>query len=77
MCFDIDLSRLEPAEIEFAAERVERAQDKPGVMPPPEARQLTAAARDRLLNHFRADAHRREPVPELVRASDGMGPTTN
>jgi hypothetical protein len=67
--FNIDLSRLAPDEIENAVERLERDPTDPLVMPPVDGRQLTAAARERLIAYLIEAASHPEPVPELVRAS--------
>jgi hypothetical protein len=53
--FNIDLARMSRAERELASERIERAKDAAGVMPPPEGRQLDAEARQRLLAYLRQD----------------------
>jgi hypothetical protein len=50
-------------------ERVQRPIQETGVMPPPEARQLTPEARKRLLEYLAGPARSREAVPELVDAS--------
>jgi len=53
--FNIDLWKLDTAEIAIAIARIELEPGQPGVMPPPEARQLDPAARVRLLEYLRAD----------------------
>lgn len=68
--FNVDLWQLDPAEIAAAIERVERAPSQPGAMPPPEARQLDPAARERLLDYLRADPLAQEPDLRLVRAAE-------
>lgn len=67
--FNIDVSRLSADELQLAAERVERARDASGAMPPPEARQLHPDARARLLEFLRDSERTREPDPMLVRAA--------
>jgi hypothetical protein len=67
--FNIDLSRLDRAEIDVALERVKRPRGAPGAMPPGEARQLDPGARDRLIEFLRSDPSVREPNPQLVHAS--------
>jgi organic hydroperoxide reductase OsmC/OhrA len=56
--FNIDLSRMDRAELELAIERMQRT--GPGVMPPPEFRQLDAPAREALIAYLRTN----EPGPE-------------
>lgn len=46
--FSIDLATMDEAERKLAVERILRAPHEPGAMPPPEGRQLTPEARDRL-----------------------------
>jgi mono/diheme cytochrome c family protein len=67
--FNIDLWKLDRSEIAQAIARIERAPDAPGVMPPPEARQLDPQARARLLDYLRADPLAREPDPRLQHAA--------
>lgn len=50
--FNVDLSRMDPAEIEQAVLRLRRAPEEPGVMPPPEARQLPEAVRSRVIAYL-------------------------
>jgi hypothetical protein len=66
----VNLWQLDPAEIELAIERLERAPSEPGVMPPPEARQLDPGARDRLLDYLRSDPLAQQPDERLVRAAE-------
>ena len=53
--FNIDLWKLDAAAIAQAIARIELDPTQPGVMPPPEARQLAPAARERLLDYLRND----------------------
>jgi mono/diheme cytochrome c family protein len=68
--FNVNLWQLDPAEIEVAIERIERAPSEHGVMPPPEARQLDPAARERLLDYLRSDPLAQAPDERLVRAAE-------
>jgi len=68
--FNVNLWQLDPREIEVAIERLERAPSERGVMPPPEARQLDPAARERLLEYLRSDPLSQEPDVRLVRAAE-------
>ena len=52
--FNIDLSKLDPAELEVALDRISRDRSDPGVMPPLEARQLDATGRARLVEYLRS-----------------------
>jgi hypothetical protein len=68
--FNIDVSRMDDSELELAIERVQRAPHEAGVMPPPEARQLDGAGRERLIEFLRSDAARSgEPDAALVHAA--------
>lgn len=67
--FNIDLWRLDAAEIATAVERIERAPEQAGVMPPPEARQLDAGGRERLLQYLRSDPRAQSPDARLQRAA--------
>jgi mono/diheme cytochrome c family protein len=70
--FNIDLARLDAEEIARAVERIERPSSAPGTMPPPEARQLDAAGRARLLDYLR-QPQAREPDWSLQHAArEGM-----
>lgn len=51
--FSIDLKRMDLAERELAIERIERSREATGVMPPPNARQLTPEARTKLIAYLR------------------------
>lgn len=78
--FNIDVARLERAEIELAIERIERDPSSSGAMPPAEARALEASARARLLAYLRDETRRAQPDPMLERAArlgmaGGAGPT--
>jgi hypothetical protein len=67
--FNIDLWRLDRAEIERAVDRIERSPGDPGVMPPPEARQLDPKVRERLLDYLRNDPLSLEPDKHVQRAA--------
>jgi hypothetical protein len=67
--FNVDVARLDAAERQLAAERVQRPRGMPGAMPPPEARQLDPDARDRLVEYLLSDAPVREPDPRLAHAA--------
>jgi hypothetical protein len=54
--FNIALGRISRAERELAIARLELPAGSEGVMPPPETRQLDAAARTRLIAYLRQDA---------------------
>jgi hypothetical protein len=67
--FNIDLSRLDRAELETAIARIRMPRNAPGAMPPPEARQLDPDARDRLLEFLRDDPAALEPNEQLKHAA--------
>jgi hypothetical protein len=68
--FNIDLSRLDASEIDQAIERIQRPGAEPGAMPPPQARQLDADARTRLVHYLRAAAQGGEAARDLSYASE-------
>jgi mono/diheme cytochrome c family protein len=67
--FNIDLWKLDAQEIASAIARIERDSTEPGAMPPPEARQLDPAARERLLDYLRNDPLAAEPDQRLQQAA--------
>jgi hypothetical protein len=67
--FNIDLTRLDRDQVDRAIERIELPATAPGAMPPPEARQLDPAARERLLDYLRADERSTEFDAQLERAA--------
>lgn len=67
--FTIALARLDRAELNVAIDRVSRPRDAPGAMPPPEARQLEAGVRERLLEYLRGDLDPTSIDPRLERAA--------
>jgi cytochrome c553 len=67
--FNIDLSKLDRAELDRAIERISLPADAEGVMPPVEARQLDPGTRERLLAYLRVREARRTPEPALQRAA--------
>jgi hypothetical protein len=77
--FNIDVSRLDRAELDLAIERIERDRTAPGAMPPLEARELDPGARSFLIDYLRDETSRAQPDPSLVRAAElgmmgGAGP---
>lgn len=74
--FSIDLSRMDRAERELAVTRIQEPASSALVMPPPETRQLTADAREKLVNYLRSDARSAEDDARLARAAElGMAVT--
>jgi len=77
--FNIALGRLSRAQIDLAIARIELPSSTPGVMPPPEARQLAPEARRELLEYLRRDLDPEAIDPMLERAAtlgmSGGGPT--
>ena len=67
--FNIDLARLSDVEIDAAIERLQRAPDAPGAMPPLEARVLPPAVRANLIEYLRDKAQTHAAVPALSHAS--------
>jgi hypothetical protein len=67
--FNVDLSRLARAELAVAIDRLERASHEPGVMPPPEGRQLDPETRLRLIDYLRESMHERAIDPALEHAA--------
>ena len=67
--FNIDLWKLDRSEIALAIDRIERDHGAPGVMPPPEARQLDPEARLQLLDFLRRDPLASEPDSRLQHAA--------
>jgi mono/diheme cytochrome c family protein len=68
--FNIDLWKLDQAEIRTAIERIERPQIARGSMPPYEARQLDPGARQRLLAYLRDQPLAKAPDPRLQHAAE-------
>ncbi len=64
--FNIDVSRMDRAELDLAIQRIRRRRSAPGAMPPPEARQLHPAALERLIEYLREP---READPRLESAA--------
>jgi hypothetical protein len=76
--FSIELSRLPRSELDAAIDRIDRASDAAGAMPPAASRQLDPDARDRLLDFLRQGGHD-VPDPRLQHAAEagmagGAGP---
>jgi hypothetical protein len=67
--FNVDLWKLDGAEITLASERIQRAPGARGVMPPPEARQLSAEVRKRVLDYLRNDPLKADPDERLQHAA--------
>jgi cytochrome c553 len=67
--FNVDLWKLDATEIQRALERLERATGELGVMPPPEARQIPAEARRRLLDYLKSDPRSNAPIGSLQHAA--------
>lgn len=67
--FNIDLWQLSRDEITRAIERIERAPNARGAMPPPGARKLDSAARQQLLDYLREDPLALPPDLKLQRAA--------
>jgi mono/diheme cytochrome c family protein len=67
--FNVNLWKLDQAEIRLAIERIALASDASGSMPPPEARQLDASARQSLLDYLRDDPLAKEPDQRLQHAA--------
>lgn len=67
--FNVDLWKLDRAELAVAIERIQRKPGSRGVMPPPEARQLDPEARARLLDYLERDPLAAEPDQRLQRAA--------
>jgi hypothetical protein len=51
--FNVDVTRLDRSELDRALDRLTRATDTAGAMPPRDARQLTAPVRSRLVDYLR------------------------
>lgn len=68
--FNINLWKLDPNEIGVAIERMKRPLSAAGVMPPPEARQFAAGAREKLIEYLEGNPLSSEPDPKLVRAAE-------
>ena len=67
--FNINLSRMSRAELDLALDRLRRAPDAVGVMPPPEGRQLDASALAALLSYLQADDRPQDDDLMLARAA--------
>ena len=67
--FNVALSRLDRAELASAAERIGRASVEPGAMPPPDARQLDPAMRQRLIDYLEASDFSKADLEMLAHAA--------
>jgi hypothetical protein len=67
--FNVDISRLDRAELDTALKRLQLPRSAPGAMPPPEARQLDRGARERLIEFLENDPAAREPNEQLTHAA--------
>jgi mono/diheme cytochrome c family protein len=77
--FNVDLSRMDRAELDAAIARIELNREVPGAMPPPEARQIDPGSRAALLDYLRSSAPHASPDPGLQHAArlgmaGGAGP---
>jgi cytochrome c553 len=68
--FNIDVSRLDREELDIALDRIQRDRNEPGVMPPPESRQLDDAGRKRLMEFLKREQHMSEPNERLAHAAE-------
>ena len=68
--FNINLWKLDKAEIKVAIERIKRKSSEVGVMPPPEARQLDSHARKKLLEYLEGDPLANDASEMLVHAAE-------
>jgi hypothetical protein len=64
--FNIDVSRMDRAQLDLALQRIQRPRSAPGAMPPPEARQLQPEALERSIEYLREP---READPRLESAA--------
>jgi hypothetical protein len=67
--FNIDLSKLEPAELEIALDRIRRPPTAPGAMPPLESRQLDPDSRARLIDYLAQYSRSGRLEPQLEQAA--------
>jgi hypothetical protein len=67
--FNIDVSRMAGKELDRAIDRLRRKPGEAGVMPPPEARQLDAAGKERLVEYLRTAARSGATVDALQHAA--------
>ena len=67
--FNVGLATMGRPELELAIERLGRRVDAPGVMPPPEARQLAPGVRERLIDYLRQDEFPASDREQLARAA--------
>jgi hypothetical protein len=67
--FNIAVARMDRAELNTAIERIGRDRTAPGVMPPPEARQLDEDVRTRLIEYLRRDSRPSDADALLERAA--------
>lgn len=67
--FSIDLARLDRAELDRAIERITLPAGTPGVMPPPEARQLDPETRARVVAYLGQELGEMEIDPRLAKAA--------
>jgi mono/diheme cytochrome c family protein len=67
--FNVQLSRLDHAELDVAIDRIERPRAAIGAMPPPEARQLDPDARAQLVEFLRHEARDGVDDPQLEHAA--------
>jgi mono/diheme cytochrome c family protein len=67
--FNIDLQRMDRAELEIAIQRLNAPAGAPGRMPPPESRQLDPAAQQRLIAYLQQSARSATDDALLERAA--------
>jgi mono/diheme cytochrome c family protein len=75
--FNVDLSRMDRAQLDAAIQRIQLDRNAPGAMPPPEARQIDPGSRDAVIAYLKATHE--TPDPELQQAArlgmaGGAGP---
>jgi hypothetical protein len=68
--FNVALSRLDPSELASAADRIGRAGAVAGAMPPPDARQLDPAMRQRLIDYLGAADFSKADLAMLAHAAE-------
>lgn len=67
--FNIDVSRLTPAQLGHAIERIQRKPSAAGAMPPPMFRALAPDTRKQLVDYLKAQMREQTPEPMLEQAA--------
>jgi cytochrome c553 len=67
--FNIAIARMDRAELDTAIDRIGRDRSAPGVMPPPDARQLDQDVRTQLLDYLRRSAWPNDDIARLDHAA--------